>query len=685
MGTASAKLDSVNKPRRETAETMATRQKDIAVSEFFAKNRHLLGFDNPRKALLTTVKEAVDNSLDACEEAGILPNVAVIIEDLQPDRPANAKQSRYRVSVIDNGPGIVRKQVENVFGRLLFGSKFHRLKMSRGQQGIGISAAGMYGLITTGKPMVIHTRPSARKAAHHIELAMNTKTNRAEVTVDSETEDFPPQRLRSINAGTREGAFLSRDDFMTGTSVSIELEGLYRKGRGSVDEFLELTAIANPHARINFVPPTRVMADDQNESLPLAKSAKTTPAEGEHLLVADATDAAPHEEEIRETTEKDGVILFPRGQDAQLPPETQEIQPHPKGIELGTLLQMKKDYEASDGGTLYQFLQDRFCRVSGPTAGRFCDLIGVTSRTRIVSVEPPQIEKLYQVFQEARLAPPPTDCLAPIGVRQMLAGMLKGVKAEFYAASSREPDVYRGRPFQIEAAIAFGGELPTEDTARVIRFANRVPLLFQPSACSSFKAIVETGWRNYNLQQPRGGLPVGPLVIMLHMASVWVPFTSESKEAIADYDEIRKEMKLALMECGRKLGTYLRKREQMKRQEARRDVFQRYIGEISKAVSEINGTDRQKLYDILLVQAKQRTAAADLQLDEEGKAKKRDEIEELKSDDGVLMVESRATHVMATAADGDESANDEAKPDIEKLTTVRKPKKKANDGQLFDE
>jgi DNA topoisomerase-6 subunit B len=121
----------------------------------------------------------------------------------------------------------------------------------------------------------------------------------------------------------------------------------------------------------------------------------------------------------------------------------------------------------------------------------------------------------------------------------MLAGMLKGVKAEFYAASSREPDVYRGRPFQIEAAIAFGGELPAEETGRVIRYANRVPLLFQQSACSSFKSCTETSWRNYNLSQPRGSLPQGPIVIMIHMASVWVPFTSESKEAIADYDEIR--------------------------------------------------------------------------------------------------------------------------------------------------
>src|SRR6476661_9485514 len=133
---------------------------------------------------------------------------------------------------------------------------------------------------------------------------------------------------------------------------------------------------------------------------------------------------------------------------------------------------------------------------------------------------------------------------------------------------------------------------------------------------------------------------------MIHMASVWVPFTSESKEAIADYDEIRKEMKLALMECGRKLGTYLRKRQKMQREAARRDVFERYIGEISKAINSINGTDAKKLYDALLKQAKKRTAIADAQLDEEGKTIKKDEVEELKADEGVVLVESRAAQVV---------------------------------------
>jgi len=665
-------------PRRETAETLAAKQKDIAVSEFFAKNRHLLGFDNPRKALLTTVKEAVDNSLDACEEAGILANVAVIIEDLQPDRPPTAKQSRYRVTVIDNGPGIVRKQVENVFGRLLYGSKFHRLKMSRGQQGIGISAAGMYGLITTGKPMVIHTRPHARKDAHHIELAMNTKTNRAEVAIDKETDDFPPQRFRTLNAGTRDPEFLNPEDFITGTSVSIELEGRYQKGRGSVDEFLELCAIANPHARITFVPPTRVSADDQEE-LPLGKAARGAAPDQSSVTAPAGVDPT------LATSEKDGVIFFPRGTD-QLPPETKEIQPHPKGIELGILIQMLKDFEDANrgGGTLYNFLQEKFCRVSSGKASEFCKAIGVHSRTKVGDLEPHQVEKLFKQFQESKLPSPPTDCLAPIGVRQLLAGMLKGVKAEFYAASSREADVYRGRPFQIEAAIAFGGELPADDPARVIRFANRVPLLFQQSACSSFKAVAETGWRNYNLTQPRGSVPVGPLVILIHMASVWVPFTSESKEAIADYDEIRKEMKLALMECGRKLGAYLRKRQKMQRQAARRDVFERYIGEISKAIHAINGADAKKLYDKLLAEARKRTAIADAQLDDEGKTVDKDDAEDLKDDEGVVMVQSRAGQLAEapTAPIAEAEQGDRVRLNVKAKKSKRKPSD--NGEKLFD-
>ena len=164
---------------------MAKAQRDISVSEFFAKNRHLLGFDNPRKALLTTVKEAVDNSLDACEEAGILPEIWVHIEQ--------TAAQRYKVGVQDNGPGILKKQIPLIFGKLLYGSKFHRLRQSRGQQGIGISAAGMYGVQTTGKPVKIISKISPRKPAHYYEIQIDTKQNRPEILNGrGDGVDIPP-------------------------------------------------------------------------------------------------------------------------------------------------------------------------------------------------------------------------------------------------------------------------------------------------------------------------------------------------------------------------------------------------------------------------------------------------------------------------------------------------------------
>ena len=624
---------------KANAETMAAKQRDISVSEFFSKNRHLLGFDNPRKALLTTVKEAVDNALDACEEASILPDIEVRIEEVTAP-PSASKPGRYRVTITDNGPGIVRRQVENIFGRLLYGSKFHRLKMSRGQQGIGISAAGMYGLMTTGKPMVITTRPHKNKPAQYLELAMDTTKNKPEVTVDTETEDFP--------AGT-------------GTRVSIEMEAKFFRGKGSVETYLEQTGISNPHCQIPFIPP-----DKANENPDLAEA--NLDAEGNET----SNDTADEHGIVR-TMEFSDRIVYPRTVD-ELPPETQEIKPHPYGVELGNFLTKLKQTEEKQ---LTGFFKNEFCRVPPSVVTEITKAASTKSKsfsggTWVNSLDSHDAEKIYTALQDSKLRAPPTDCLSPIGVKQMLAGLLKGVKAEFYTAATRKPAVYRGNPFQIEAAIAFGGDLPGDQTARIIRYANRVPLLYQQSACSAFKSVVDTSWRNYGLQQPRGGAPVGPLVVMIHMASVWVPFTSESKEAIADYDEIRKEMQLALQECGRKLGQYIRRRQRMKRDAQKRDVFERYIGEIAKACNHLTGTDTKTLYDALLKQARRRTEIADAQLDDEGKFIKDDHGRLAKADDIIIVDDDGVVQIQPA----DDSIT-EAKPRAsKKKRTLSKPAKK---------
>ncbi|HET6675048.1 MAG TPA: DNA topoisomerase VI subunit B, partial [Nitrospiraceae bacterium] len=482
--TSKAAARSARPAQTVTAVEMGARQREISVSEFFTKNRHLLGFDNPRKALLTCVKEAVDNALDACEEAGILPDVTVqldIVTNGGPPPPAS-QASRFRITVTDNGPGIVRQQIPRIFAKLLYGSKFHRLRMSRGQQGIGISAAGMYGQLTTGKPVKIISRTGPRTTAHYFEVQIDTKKNEPLVHENKQIDWDQPR----------------------GTQVALEVEGRYQKGRASVDEYLEQTSIANPHVKLVYRAP-----DGETKEYPRTY----------------------HE----------------------LPPAPREIKPHPYGIEFGMMLKMMHDTKSH---TVAGFLASDFCRVSPALAEEICKTAKIPADSKPRSIHGSTAEILYQAIQSTKIMAPPTNCLSPIGEKAILSGLYKQIKGEFYTAVSRPPAVYRGNPFAIEAGLAFGnrpeeatkpqraavplaeGEQHDEDSelARVIRYANRVPLLYQQSACATFKAALATTWRNYGVTQSRGALPAGPMVIFVHMASVWVPFTSESKEAIADYD-----------------------------------------------------------------------------------------------------------------------------------------------------
>ncbi|MBN2475622.1 MAG: DNA topoisomerase VI subunit B [Pirellulales bacterium] len=650
---------------------MAASQRDISVSEFFAKNRHLLGFDNPRKALLTTVKEAVDNAIDACEEAGILPEIWIHIQ-------RNGQgPNRYKVGVQDNGPGILKKQIPLIFGKLLYGSKFHRLRMSRGQQGIGISAAGMYGLLTTGKPVTIMSKVSVRKPAHYYEIQIDTKHNRPEIVNGRGEGVVVSPGAAGAKAIEKHG--IEWIDANHGTRVTIELEAKYQRGRGSVDEYLEQTAIANPHVAIHYEDP------DGNQR---------------------------HYPAVTDT----------------LPPEPREIKPHPYGIELGMLVGMLKNTKEP---TITQFLTRSFSRVSPAVARRICEGAGVSPRARTKKIGRHEADLVYQAIQKTKISNPSTDCIAPIGEELILKGLHQIVPGEFYAAATRPPAVYRGNPFQIEVGLAYGGGstahrvsrealvemleqsdartlrqflattfdgLGTEaadrilkearaktrispgklrekdvnrlheamrnvnihdgQTMNVLRYANRVPLQFQAGGCTITQTVMTTNWRAYGLSQSRGQLPRGPVTVMVHMASVWVPFTSESKEAVAGYPEIQKELRLALQSVGRKLGMYLRRRRKVKHEGERRNTFLRYLGEVAGAVHRINGSDRDELYAQLLLVAKKKTSEADVKLDDRGRPVDEPELDLGKN---VLIVdpEERARQVALPQGGGEEGATDE--------------------------
>ena len=499
--------------RRATAESMAAKQREISVSEFFTKNRHLLGFDNPAKALLTTIKEAVDNALDACEEAGILPSLLVEITE--------TGEGRYRVAVEDNGPGIVKEQIPKIFAKLLYGSKFHRLKQSRGQQGIGISAAGLYAMLTTGKPVVITSKTGKGRPTRRIELRIDTRKNQPDVLKD---EIVPWDKEH-------------------GTRVELELTGAYRGGRTGVDAYLEQTVVANPHLELTFVRP------------------------------------------------KGEPLYFPRAAE-ELPREPQEIKPHPHGVELGMLIKMMQD---AGRQSVKVALMESFSRISASLAEQIAKKADIKPSKKANDLAGDEFDRLHAALGEVKVLAPPASCVVPIGEDLIRAGLLRRFPNSEIFSTTRPPAVYRGNPFVVEAGIAYGGDLPLDEPAEIIRLANRVPLQYQPKACAISEAIYQLNWRNYGLSQPKGSLPVAPMAVVVHLASVWVPFTSEAKEAVAHYDELLKEITLALQECGRKLAASLRAKQRAESEAKRQSLFLRYIPELGAALNKITGEDRAEI------------------------------------------------------------------------------------------
>ena len=518
---------------------MASRQREISVSEFFLKNRHLLGFDTPAKALVTAVKEAVDNALDACEEAGILPDITVRVRD---------RYGKSRVIVEDNGPGIVENQIARIFGKLLYGSKFHKLSQSRGQQGMGISAAGMYGQLTVGKPLHIISRVKGEALASEMFVSVDTARNQPDI--------HKKKQLKW--------------DRSHGTSVEMEMEGHYQKGPHSIEAYLRQTAIANPHVSITY-------ENTQGDQVRFARSTR------------------------------------------ELPTRPTEIKPHPYGIELGRLIQM---LNSTASRTLLRFLVDEFSCVGRKTALNIIELARKQSDRELSDRSYPrhiahaQATALHRALQAAHVSAPRTECIVPIGEQQLLEGLRKEIPADFYAVATRPAAIYRGNPFQVEVALAYGCHGDPDATAdkadrkpkqsahgggtdqpesvkgkdepvQLLRFANRVPLLYQQSSCAIAKAIIQTNWRSYGLHHPKGALPIAPMAILVHVASVWVPYTSESKEAIEPYPEILKEIKLGLQQCARKLAHYLHHEASLREEHDHRAYIEKYLPHVGIALQEI--------------------------------------------------------------------------------------------------
>ncbi|RQD82384.1 MAG: DNA topoisomerase VI subunit B, partial [Methanocalculus sp. MSAO_Arc2] len=268
----------------------------------------------------------------------------------------------------------------------------------------------------------------------------------------------------------------------------------------------------------------------------------------------------------------------------EVPPCPQSIKPHPYGIEFGIL---KRMVAASDA-TVEAFLQEEFSRVGKKTAAEILAHANVDGAMAAAALGPADLKQLLIAMQEVKIpAPPASTCLSPIGEDLILSGLEKEFALDFVKARSRPPGVFSGHSFVVEAAIGYGGRLEADGAARILRFANRVPLLYQQGACAITQSVTSVNWKSYGITQ--SGLPQGPVLILVHIASTNVPFTSESKDAVASIPEIEKEIVLALQELGRDLKAFLSRRDRSRIAEDRARAVCAIIPDIAHKVAEIVG------------------------------------------------------------------------------------------------
>jgi DNA topoisomerase-6 subunit B len=489
----SENLDSTSNLDKDTVFKLAKKQKTITISEFFEKNKQILGFDNLAKSLTMCIKEMVDNSLDACQDYQILPEIIVQVK--------RVASKTYKIIVQDNGPGILKNKIGNVFGKLLYGSKFHSYRQTRGQQGIGVSAAVLYSQITTTKPANIITKYTGLEKAIRTQLKIDIMKNKPKIISQ-----------RSIEW-----------DKTSGTRIELEIAGLFvTTGKHSLKEYLGQVSLINPHARIIFKALSQEIIYDR--------------------------------------------IL------QKIPIISKDVKPHPQSLELGVLERIVHNTKFQN---CIDFLTDEFYGINYHTAIKYLQIANIQEFYNPRYLTPIEIRNLFQSLKTYDLYIP-VESLSLIGQEFIKSSLLKK-EYDFVGTYIGQAGIHSGNAFVIESAICYSNKLPKDSKVQLIRICNKIPLIYQQSACLVTNSVIKTNWSNYGLRQSQDQLPTGPVVIFLHLASTKVPYTSEAKEAVADIKEIRTALNRVISKLGQKLHSYLKKQELLNKLKEKQKIVSELI------------------------------------------------------------------------------------------------------------
>jgi DNA topoisomerase-6 subunit B len=592
----------------------------ISPSEFFYRNRDLAGFSNPTRSLYTSVREFVENALDACDQKKILPDIHLSIKAVDAEKP---DPKHYILTVKDNGPGIDPEHIPLAFGTVLYGSKFG-LKQARGMFGLGATMAILYGQITTNKPVTVKSCSDGKTLDEFVMLL-----------------DIQKNKPVILKHTTKEGS-------KTGLSVSIVLEGDYSKAGLKVRDYVYQTSLITPYASITFEDPSgekfhypRIVKDMPRPPTVIKPHPHGIDVETIRRMITDTHYQIPtidnkmidkvkkelglkkslSPKEILEKAQKRwsdiskpvrtviSVMSFLnidfeglkkiRIDDIDIANKTitywdfGESQSH--AVELDPESPYYKQLASTiQGDTLLTFLTKRFQRVGPTTAVKFCEFAKFKPDKRIGSMTNEELVKLADALQkfEEFLAPDPS-CLAPLGEAPLSKGIMKFFNPEFAAVWQRNASAYSGFPFVVEMGISYGGDIPPSGL-KVYRFANRIPLLYDEGSDVVLKIVNETEWSRYKIK----GDP--PLVIVSHICSTRIPYKTVGKENVADRPELERELKNALQYLARKLAVHMSRKGADDMAKKRANLYSKYVPLIAQFATELAGKKKEPNYNQLI-------------------------------------------------------------------------------------
>ena len=493
---------------------MDKKLEQVLLSKYFYENMHLLGFDKHTRVINTVIRELVDNSIDACLEAEILPELELEIKP-------GSKGKSYLISLKDNGPALPEKKIPEIAGKLLYGSKFGANTPSRGQQGLGLTAIIMYAQKSTGLPVTITSKTREETKATRYVLEVDIENNQPKI-ISKETLKVP---------------------YTSGITVELQVGATYIKnGLLSTPELIKRYIYLNPFMSLRFLDPFGV-----EEVYP--RLTEELPRKIENLK------KIPHHQQV-----------------GSLKTSFNES----KNLEISILELLTNQYYGSE--ELYAEVLNKLGISGYIKAGELC------------------LEELELILEQIKssfnkILPP--EGLVTLLNKAITLSVTKNYSVHYDHVVSKvsKPIFYNAGVLQVEACAFYGGPNLLDDKIQVQRVANCAPLTYQASSCVITKAILDQNWKDAGLTQSQNELPRGPLLVLVHVSGSKVPYSSPSKDAIAEHPEIYSAIKSCLSQICKSIKTHRSKELLQAAKDEKILVITRVLPEIIRLVEK--GIDRK--------------------------------------------------------------------------------------------